>query len=75
MQPLGKATHLTSGGYLIVRCERLPLVPEILFDNRHRPVGRIDEIIGPWKSPFARVRLDHGVDTKRIMGQMVFTGD
>lgn len=75
MQPLGRATHLTSGGYLIVECERLPLVPETLFDSRHRPVGRVDELIGPWKTPYARVRLERDVDTKRIVGQTVFTGD
>ena len=75
MQPLGKASHLTSGGWLIVECERLPLVPETIFDSRHRPVGRIDELIGPWKGPLARVRLERGVDTKRLLGQKVFTGD
>ena len=75
MQPLGKALHLTSGGWLIVHCERLPPVPSRLYDGRHRPVGRVDELFGPWKTPFARVKLDQGSDSQRLLGRPVFTGD
>lgn len=72
MELLGEALHLTAKGQLIIRCEKLPLVPTQLYDSRRRPVGRLVELFGPWQNPLGRVELEARSQAQRLKGQGLY---
>jgi len=45
------------GGRVLVRVERLPRLGEQVYSRSGKPIGRVEDILGPVASPFASVKL------------------
>jgi RNA-binding protein len=61
MIELGEVLHLARSGRLIVKLQPncgLSKIGQLLFDNEGKRIGRIIELIGSVKSPFASVLPD-----------------
>jgi RNA-binding protein len=71
MEAVGEVSHQARSGRLIVRVRR-PLKPgTILIDDKGRRVGRVVELIGPVRAPYASCEpLTERV--RRIIGRKVF---
>ena len=74
---VGEIIHLAKSGRLIVKlsatgAERVKL-GEFLIDGSDRRVGRVAELLGPVKSPYASV-ITMTDKTSRLVGSKVFGG-
>ena len=64
MRRLGKVLHLSKSGNLILRLEQTP-VPEIsaqVCDYKLRSIGRVNNVLGPVKSPYVSVKPAASMD-------------
>jgi RNA-binding protein len=74
---VGEIIHLAKSGRLIVKlnaaaAERVK-AGEFLIDGSGRRVGRVTELLGPVKSPYASV-ITMTDKTSRLVGSKVFGG-
>jgi RNA-binding protein len=77
MIELGEVLHLARSGRLIVKLHpscSFSKIGQILFDNEGTEIGRIIELIGSVKAPFASVLSDIKT-SNRISGLKVFESD
>ena len=64
--------HLANSGRVIVRLSREVKEGQIICDKDNQKIGRITELIGPVKNPFASaIPLTNNV--KKISGTKVFS--
>ena len=76
MEKIGEIIHLAKSGRLIVKIEENAnhnLIGQALTDDKGTKVGKIIELIGSVKSPYASVITT--VDSKYSVGGKVFTSD
>ena len=72
MQEVGEVLHIANSGRVIVRLSKDVREGEILCDKDNQKIGRITELIGPVKNPFASaIPLTNNV--KKISGTKVFS--
>ena len=74
MEKIGEIVHLAKSGRLIVKVEENinhNLIGQSLIDDKGSKVGKIIELIGSVKSPYASVIPT--VDSKYSVGGKVFT--
>ena len=64
--------HLANSGRVIVRLSKDVREGEILCDKNNQKIGRVTEMIGPVKSPFASV-VPLTNNLKKISGIKVFS--
>ena len=57
MFQVGTIVHRAKSGRLIVRLSREAKPGAFLFDDARRKVGRVVELMGPVKAPYASVAL------------------
>lgn len=57
MFQVGTILHLAKSGRLIVRLSREARPGAFVFDDGKRKVGRIVELIGPVKAPYASIAV------------------
>ena len=72
MQEVGKVLHLANSGRVIVRLSKETQEGQILCDKNNQKIGRVTEMIGPVKSPFASV-VPLTNNLKKISGIKVFS--
>ena len=53
MQEVGEVLHIANSGRVIVRLSREIKEGQILCDKNNQKIGRVTELIGPVKNPFA----------------------
>jgi RNA-binding protein len=76
MEKIGAIVHLAKSGRLIVKIEEnitQNLIGQSLIDDRGTKVGKIIELIGPVKSPYASVIP--ALNSKYSIGGLVYTSD
>jgi RNA-binding protein len=74
MEKIGAIVHLAKSGRLIVKIEEnitQNLIGQSLIDDRGTKVGKIIELIGPVKSPYASVIP--ALNSKYSIGGLVYT--
>ena len=72
MQEVGEVWHIANSGRVIVRLSREVKEGQIICDKDNQKIGRITELIGPVKNPFASaIPLTNNV--KKISGTKVFS--
>jgi RNA-binding protein len=74
MEKIGAIVHLAKSGRLIVKIEENithNLIGQSLIDDRGTKVGKIIELIGPVKSPYASVIP--ALNSKYSIGGLVYT--
>ena len=64
--------HLANSGRVIVRLSKEMQEGQILCDKNNQKIGRVTELIGPVKSPFASV-VPLTNNLKKISGIKVFS--
>lgn len=77
MQVRGKALHTTSRG-LVVQAGQSPKQGQTALDSAGRRIGRVFDIFGPVKSPYAVIRPASGVsmtDLRKLIGSDIFMED
>ena len=72
MQEVGEVLHLANSGRVIVRLSKETQEGQILCDKNNQKIGRVTEMIGPVKSPFASV-VPLTNNLKKISGIKVFS--
>ena len=72
MQEVGEVLHLANSGRVIVRLSKVIKEGQVLCDKNSQKIGRVTELIGPIKSPFASaIPLTNNL--RRISGMKVFS--
>ena len=72
MQEVGEVLHIANSGRVIVRLSKEIKEGQILCDKNNQKIGRVTELIGPVKNPFASaIPLTNNV--KKISGTKVFS--
>jgi rRNA processing protein Gar1 len=72
MREIGVALRIARSGMLIIKLSNQPNAGQVVVDSRNRPVGRIVEVFGPVKSPYASARPLSDL-AKHVLGQKVFS--
>jgi|TARA_Y100000590_G_scaffold465938_1_gene639734 RNA-binding protein len=72
LQEVGEVLHLANSGRVIVRLSKETQEGQILCDKNNQKIGRVTEMIGPVKSPFASV-VPLTNNLKKISGIKVFS--
>jgi len=75
LRRLGKIFHLSRSGNLILKLEdpRIPSTRDVL-DSKLRVVGRLVEVFGPVKSPYALVK-PVASEPEGVVGKVVYCAD
>jgi rRNA processing protein Gar1 len=63
---LGKTLHISKSGLLTVKTENLPKIGGQAFQRGRTHLGTIIDVFGPVSSPYASVKLRHGVDAGQL---------
>ena len=72
MQEVGEVLHIAYSGRVIVRLDKEIKEGQILCDKNNQKIGRVTELIGPIKNPFASaIPLTNNL--KKISGTKVFS--
>ena len=72
MQEVGEVLHIANSGRVIVRLTKEIKEGQILCDKNNQKIGRVTELIGPIKNPFASaIPLTNNL--KKISGTKVFS--
>ena len=72
MKEVGEVLHIANSGRVIVRLSKEIKEGQILCDNNNQKIGRVTELIGPIKNPFASaIPLTNNL--KKISGTKVFS--
>ena len=72
MQEVGEVLHIANSGRVIVRLSKEIKEGQGLCDKDNQKIGRVTELIGPVKSPFASaIPLTNNL--KKISGTKVFS--
>ena len=53
MQEVGEVLHIANSGRVIVRLSKEIKDVQVLCDKNNQKIGRVTELIGPIKNPFA----------------------
>ncbi len=74
MKKLGKISHISNRGKIIVRSDNTPGFGLTVFSEDKKRIGIIQDIFGPTKRPYITVKV-HAKNTKNIesrVGESVF---
>ncbi len=74
MKKLGKISHISNRGKIIVRSDNTPGFGLAVFSEDKKRIGIIQDIFGPTKRPYITVKV-HAKNTKNIVsrvGESVF---
>jgi|TARA_B100001013_G_scaffold78315_1_gene42063 RNA-binding protein len=72
LQEVGEVLHIANSGRVIVRLSKEIKEGQILCDKNNQKIGRVTELIGPIKNPFASaIPLTNNL--KKISGTKVFS--
>ena len=72
MQEVGEVLHIANSGRVIVRLSKEIKEGQILCDKNNQKIGRVTELIGPIKNPFASA-IPLSNNLKKIRGIKVFS--
>ena len=72
MQEVGEVLHIANSGRVIVRLSKEIKEGQILCDKNNQKIGRVTELIGPIKNPFASA-IPLSNNLKKISGIKVFS--
>ena len=72
MQEVGEVLHIANSGRVIVRLSKEIKEGQILCDKNSQKIGRVTELIGPIKNPFASA-IPLSNNLKKISGTKVFS--
>jgi|TARA_B000000460_G_scaffold232163_1_gene190938 RNA-binding protein len=72
LQEVGEVLHIANSGRVIVRLSKEIKEGQILCDKNNQKIGRVTELIGPIKNPFASA-IPLSNNLKKISGIKVFS--
>lgn len=72
MRRIGKVTHITDQGSVIVRTDRTPPMGAKVVDKRVNEVGVIVDVFGPVKEPYVAIRPAKGVEVSNLVDQVLY---
>lgn len=72
MDRLGTVDEVTPDGRLIIRCEDLPGMGDVVFDTRQNKIGTVGRIFGPVSEPYVSVTPYPGCDTSVLKNNVLF---
>lgn len=64
--------HVSRRGAIILRTEKTPPIGAEVVDKSVEVVGTVTDIFGPVKQPYVAIRAKEGVDTTKLVGQLVY---
>jgi len=74
MKKLGKISHISSKGKIIVRSDNTPGFGISVFDENRKKIGIVQDIFGPTKKPYITVKV-YAKNTENIdkrVGETIF---
>jgi rRNA processing protein Gar1 len=77
LQIRGKALHTTSRG-LVVRVDQAPNMGQTALDSAGEYLGRVLDVFGPVKSPYAVIKPDSGLskaNLAKLVGSDIYMGE
>jgi len=74
MQLFGKALHISKTGNLVVRGTLAPRRGTQVFADK-KPIGTVQEVFGPIRSPYVSVKLRRGVKEESLPGKQLYIGE
>ncbi|TFF96800.1 H/ACA RNA-protein complex protein Gar1 [Candidatus Thorarchaeota archaeon] len=72
MRRLGKVTHISHRGSLILRSEKTPPIGAQVVDKQVQPIGRVLDVFGPVRRPYLSVRPKKGIGAQNLVGQVLY---
>lgn len=72
MRRLGKVTHVSHRGSIILRSEKIPPIGAQVVDKKVQLVGRVQDVFGPVHRPYVSVRPKSEVDGHSLVDQMLY---
>ncbi|MHA1906054.1 MAG: H/ACA ribonucleoprotein complex subunit GAR1 [Candidatus Thorarchaeota archaeon] len=74
MRRLGTVLKVTKGGSLIVQTDKSPPIGAKVVDKKAQPIGKIQDVFGPVKSPYVAIRFRSKSfeEAKKFLGQVVY---
>jgi len=72
LQEVGEVLHIANSGRVIVRLSKEIKEGQVLCDKNNQKIGRVTELIGPIKNPFASA-IPLSNNLKKISGTKVFS--
>jgi rRNA processing protein Gar1 len=74
LEEVGTVLRRARSGMVIVRLKREPKEGQVLCDSKGRPVGKVVEVFGPVRSPYASL-MPKTDRVEGLLGEKVFTRD
>ena len=72
---LGKGMHQSKGNTnLIITLTADARIGQPVSDKDGKPIGKVFDIFGPVKAPFASIKLNEGVQLGKVANKPVFLG-
>lgn len=74
MRRLGKVLHISGRGSIILRTEKTPSIGKQsrVLDKKAQDIGFISDVFGPVKNPYVAIKPKKGVDTSKLVGQILY---
>lgn len=72
LERLGRVEEVTNNGRLIVTCDVLPDIGDVVFDSGLNRIGTVKRIFGPIDKPYASVTPDTDRGTPKMKGIEIF---
>lgn len=74
MRRLGKVLHITSRGSVVLRTDKTPPIGKQakVLDKKAQEVGIVTDVFGPVKAPYVSIRPKDGLDTAKLVGQILY---
>ncbi|MEN4006668.1 MAG: Gar1/Naf1 family protein [Methanobacteriaceae archaeon] len=57
MKKLGKISHISSKGKIILRSDNMPTTGLSVFNGNKKKIGLVHDIFGPTKNPYITVKV------------------
>jgi RNA-binding protein len=69
---LGKVIHVSQQGSIILKTDKTPPIGATVVDKKVQQIGSVLDVFGPVKEPYVSVRPSGGVDSSKLVGQVLY---
>jgi RNA-binding protein len=72
MRRLGKVTHVSQQGSIILKTDKTPPIGAAVVDKKVQQIGSVLDVFGPVKEPYVSIRPNRGIDGSKLVGQTLY---